>query len=319
MKLSAPENRGKPRVAGLPLLSLFRIAAMLIACAAAPGPGVTAECQGRIGAETAINGRTDYDPFSPVDIADDYRISIANAGAEPCSFGLLFRAKTARPQLGDTLAYNLAAQGASSLLTNAPPAMAPLARLKSPLDPSATGSLEFQLIIPRGQFAAPGVYRDTVELELYALDAGGRATGSALQAATLAIAYTVPRVLSVNLKGGELATTVSFGALAKGQQGTVEIQARGNQLYRLDVSSDNRGALALTPKPPGQDWTVPYMATLSGQPLNLTGGASLRNLPPTRPESDASHPLTITIGETGQKRAGRYEDVITIEIMAAAP
>jgi hypothetical protein len=116
MKLSAPENRGKPRVAGLPLLSLFRIAAMLIACAAAPGPGVTAECQGRIGAETAINGRTDYDPFSPVDIADDYRISIANAGAEPCSFGLLFRAKTARPQLGDTLAYNLAAQGASSLL-----------------------------------------------------------------------------------------------------------------------------------------------------------------------------------------------------------
>lgn len=299
--------------------SLLRIAAVLIACAAAADAGHAADCQGRIGAETVIAGKTAYDPFSPADVADDYHISIANTGAAACSFGLLFRTKTARPELGSTLAYSLAAPSAPSLLTNAPPAMASLARLKSPLAPSTTSGLEFQLIIPRGQFAAPGVYRDVVDLELYALDASGRAAGSALQAATLAIAYTVPRVLSVNLKGGELATTLGFGTLTRGQQRTVEIQARGNLLYRLDVSSDHRGVLALTPKATGQDWSVPYAATLSGHPLDLAGGASLRNLPPTRPESDASHPLTITIGETGQKRAGRYEDVITIEIMAAAP
>jgi hypothetical protein len=126
-------------------------------------------------------------------------------------------------------------------------------------------------------------------------------------------------VLSVNLKGGELATTLSFGALAKGQQRTVEIQARGNQSYRLDVSSDHRGVMTLTPRIQGQDWSVPYMAALAGQNLDLSRGASLRDLPPTRPESDASHPLVITIGEVGQKRAGRYEDVITIEILAAKP
>ena len=46
---------------------------------------------------------------------------------------------------------------------------------------------------------------------------------------------------------------------------------------------------------------------------------ALRAQPPTRPQSDASHDLTVTIGEVGQKRAGRYEDVLTVEIRAAAP
>jgi hypothetical protein len=174
-------------------------------------------------------------------------------------------------------------------------------------------------MIPRGQFAAPGVYRETLDLDLTALDASGRAQGASLHAATLAIAYAVPRIMSVNLRGGELATTLGFGALAKGQQRGVEIQARSNEGYRLDVSSDNRGVLALTPKPPGQSWTVPYSATLGGVPLDLTSGSSLRALPPTRPESEAGYPLTITIGDVGQKRAGRYEDVITIEIQAAIP
>lgn len=299
--------------------SVIRIVAMLIACAATLDIGRAADCQGRIGPETAITGNTAYDPFSPTGVADEHGISIANTGAAACSFGLLFRTRTARPLLGETLAYSLAAANTPPLLTTARPAMAPLARLRSPLAPSETGALELQLAIPRGQFAAPGVYRDAVELELYALDASGRTAGPALQTAPLTIAYTVPRVLSINLRGGELATTLGFGALVKGQQRTVEIQARGNMLYRLDVSSDHRGVMALTPKAPGRDFSVPYTATLVGHPLNLAATASLRNLPPTRPESDASHPLTITIGEVQRKRAGRYEDVITIEIMGAAP
>jgi hypothetical protein len=68
----------------------------------------------------------------------------------------------------------------------------------------------------------------------------------------------------------------------------------------------------------GQSWSVPYALALAGQPIDLAGAASLRNLPATRPESDASFPLTVTIGAVGQKRAGRYEDVITVEIRGAA-
>ena len=283
------------------------------------GPASAGDCTGRIGPETMIFGRTAYDPFSPADVADDYRISIRNDGTDSCFFGLLFRSGSAQHALGGTLVYDLT-NGSASLLTSTSPNIAPIARPKAAIAPSATGLIEFQISMPRGQFAAPATYRDDIELELYALDPSGRPSSSrALQTATLAISYAVPPVLSVNLKGGETATTLAFGTLATGEQRSVAIEARSNQTYRLAVSSDNHGALALTPKIPGQNWSVRYTVALAGRRLDLSDAAALYNLPATRPESDASFPLTVTIGEVGQKRAGRYEDVITVEIQPAIP
>ena len=276
-------------------------------------------CRGRIGPETSITGRTPYDPFNPAGVADDYRISISNVGADTCSFGLLFRSRSARPTLGARLAYDVTDARDASLLTAAPAVGAPMARLRAPLAANAVDAIEFQIDIPRGQFAAPDVYRDSVELELYALTPNGQPVGSPLDTTTLAIGYTLPRVLSVNLKGGETATTLAFGTLTTGEQRTVAIEARSNEAYQLHVSSDNRGALMLTPKVQGQTWSVPYTVSLAGQRMDLTNAAALRNLPATRPGSDAGFPLTVTIGEVGKKRAGRYEDVITVEILPAAP
>jgi hypothetical protein len=293
--------------------------AALLALLAWPSQGGAAGCQGSIGPETSITGKTDYDPFGPADLADSYAITIANTGAASCAYGLAFRSRGAQMRLGGVLAYALTDAQGQSLPASPPGATSPAARLQAPLEPSAQGRIAFQILIPRGQFAAPGIYRDTLDLELYALDAAGRIQGPRLHAAPLAIAYRAPRVMSVNIRGGELATTLAFGALAKGQQRSVEIQARSNEAYQLDVSSEHRGTLALTPRPPGPEWSVAYSATLAGAPLDLGRGSTLRSLPATRPESDAAYPLAITIGDVGQKRAGRYEDVITIEIKAAIP
>ncbi len=276
-------------------------------------------CQGRVGPETSISGRTVYDPFNAAGIADDYRISITNVGADSCSFGLLFRSRSARPALGASLAYDVTGARGASLLMAAPAGSLPLGRLRAPLTPNAIGVIEFQVDIPRGQFAAPDVYRDSIELELYALGPGGQPVGGPLETTMLAISYTVPRVLSVNLKGGETATTLAFGTLTTGEQRSVAIEARSNETYQLHVSSDNHAALALTPKVPGQNWSVPYTVSLAGQRMDLTNATALRNLPATRPERDASFLLTVTIGDVGRKRAGRYEDVITVEILPAAP
>jgi hypothetical protein len=302
----------------LPKPWLITILAFALAAIASSAHG--ADCRGQIGAGTTVTGKTAYDPYSPAEIADSYQIGIANTGADPCLYALVFRSKAVQPKLGGTLVYSLADGSNAALLTNAPPAMAPAARLRDPLPPAATAQIEFRLLIPRGQDAAPaGAYRDTLDLELYALDQSGRLSGAPLQTTTLSIGYAVQRVLSVNIKGADTTTTMGFGVLAKGQQRTVEIQTRSNQSYQLDVSSDHHGVLALMPKVPGQEWTVPYAATLGGRPLDLAGGASLVDFPPTRPESDASHSLTISIGDVGQKRAGRYEDVITVEIRAGVP
>ena len=75
--------------------------------------------------------------------------------------------------------------------------------------------------------------------------------------------------------------------------------------------------MVLTPKVPGQDWRVDYTASLGGEALNLGTGSSLRNQPPVPPEKDASHELTVTAGDVARKRAGRYEDIITVEIRGA--
>jgi hypothetical protein len=277
------------------------------------------ECQGRIGAETRIGGQSEYDPFAPADLSGDYRIAVTSTGGVPCSFGLVFRGRTARAQLGGVLSYEIANASGTTLLTAAPASMAPLARLGAPLGPSTDGAAEYQVVIPRGQFAAPGVYRDIVDLELYGLDDGGRPSGAALDTAPVAIAYTVPRVLSVNLRGGALTTTLAFGAMSEGKQRSVVIESRSNQTYQFDVTSERRGRLTLTPEIPGRDWSIGYVASFAGQPLDLSRTASPASQPPTRPESDASHPLTVTIGDVGAKRAGRYEDVITIEIKASVP
>jgi hypothetical protein len=302
----------------LRLLLTCAVLAML-ALIAWPTRGWTAGCQGAIGPETSITGRTDYDPFGPADLADSHAVTVANTGGDPCAFGLVFRMRGAQMRLGGVLAYALTDAHGQPLPVSLPGAVSPAARLQAALEPFAQGRIAFQIVIPRGQFAAPGLYRDTLDLELHALDAPGRVHGARLHAATLTIAYRVPRVMSVNIRGGELATTLAFGTLAKGQQRSVEIQARSNEAYQLDVSSEHRGTLTLTPRPPGPEWSVAYSATLAGAPLDLGRGSTMRSLPATRPESDAAYLLAITIGDVGQKRAGRYEDVITIEIKAAIP
>ena len=295
------------------------LAVLMLALAPPVRAGIAPPCQGRIGPQTGIDGRTAYDPFAPTDLTDSYRLLVVNTGGGPCAFAVVMRTASPRPVLGGALAYDIVSPAGTSLLAGAPGQNAPALRLTAPLPAFGEGRLDFAITLARGQPAAPGTYRDSAALELYALDESGRLGAAPLQRATLAIAYTVPRVLSVNIKGAELATTLGFGVLESGQQRSVAIQARSNLSYELGVSSDNRGSLALRPAVAGEDWRVPYEARLGGQPLDLTAGTVLRALPPTRPDSDATFPLTVTIGEVGRKRAGRYEDVITVEIRGAVP
>jgi hypothetical protein len=279
-----------------------------------------AACQGQITSGTHITGKTVYDPFSPFDVTDNYRITIANTGTETCNYELIFRSGESPAMLGGTLAYTLTDPSGMSLFTDQPVAMAPALHTRTPIAPGASTQIEFLVKIERGRSVAPAMLEDTPRVELYALDEADRPVASLLQEVPLQIGYNVGRVFSVNVKGTSASNaTVHFGTLTKGAIRTVEIQARSNLTYQLDVASDNHGALVLNPKVAGQDWRVGYSATLGGQVLDLSDGTSLHDLPPTMPGVDASYPLTITIGDVAQKRAGRYEDIITITINSVKP
>lgn len=304
-------------VFSLTLLRVLFIGAAALAVLLASHSARAAPCQGQIGPETNIAGTSRYDPFSPVPIADNFQIPIRNTGDEACTYALVFRSEKPELRFGDTLTYALT-DGRQTLVALPGEAAPPLARTKRPLAPADTERIDYHVQIPRGQSAAPGTYHDTIGLELYALESDGSLSGPPLHHSKLTISYTVIRAMSVNIKGGGTSTTIDFGALSTGQHRSVDIEARSNEAYQFHVSSDNGGVMALTPPVSGETWRVDYGAALDGETLDLASGQNLRTQPPTRPGTDASHVLTVTVGDTTAKRAGRYEDIITIEIRGTA-
>lgn len=294
----------------------YKIYLVIVLVIAVPGT-LQAACIGTIDKGITVSGKTAYDPFNPSDTTEELQLSVRNTGDEACGYALAFRTPGGTAKLGKTLSYYLTSPNGRSLLIDATANVPAAAQLGGQVPVNNTEKFNYRIVIPRGQFAAPGSYADTLTLELYALNDTGQ-PGTPVDNTTLRLSYTVPQILSVNIKGAGTTTTVDFGELTQGEQRAVTVQARSNHSYDLNISSANQGAMKLTPPVPNRNWTVGYEARLNGQLLDLHNGASVQKLPPTHSE-DASYNLLVTVGDVAKKRAGKYEDVITLQINAAAP
>ncbi len=294
-----------------------RVCLVMLLAAAMPS-ALQAACMGKIGNGTTISGQTPYDPFNPSDTNDELKLTVRNTGDETCGFALAFRTPSGSAKLGGTLSYFLTSMNGRPLLVDATTGVPAAAQLGGPIRADGTGDFSYRILIPRGQFATPGNYAHMLTLELYALNGAGQTGSTPVDSTTLRLSYAVPQILSVNVKGAGTTTTVDFGELTQGEQKTVTIQARSNHVYSLDVSSHNQGVMVLTPPVAGQNWSVGYEARLNSQLLNLHHGTTVRKLPPTHSE-DASLSLEVTVGDVSRIRAGKYEDVVTVQISAATP
>ena len=105
---------------------------------------------------------------------------------------------------------------------------------------------------------------------------------------------------------------MQFGTLETGKEASVMLQARTNGNHHLEFESANRGVLALVGRS-GPASTIPYTATLDGQPLALTSRTALSFAPAP---GESTRRLTVTIGDTSGKLAGTYLDVITVAILS---
>lgn len=295
----------------------YRACLVMFFAAAVPGM-LQAACKGKIGNGTITSDQMLYDPFNPSDTADKLKLSIRNTGDEACGYALAFRTPGGSAKLGKILTYFLTGLNGRPLLIDAMTKVPAASQLAAPVPVDGTDDFSYRVVIPRGQFAAPGYYVDTLTLELYALDSVGQVGSMPLDSTTLQLSYTVLQILSVNIKGAGTTTTVDFGELTMGKQKTVIIQARSNHSYDLNISSSNYGAMALTPPVPSQNWSVGYEARFNNRPLDLNKGTSMQKLPPTYGE-EASHKLEVTVGDVARKRAGEYKDVITVQISPATP
>jgi hypothetical protein len=309
------QSPGLGEEAAAVLAVLFLLAGAASAQDLTQGQG---SCSGAIASGTTVAGKNPYDPYSAKSVADAYSIIVTNTSGAPCTFALNFQSPATQLKLGKTLVYALLDANGREQKPDLMGA-APAAQFVSPVvRPHATYTFNYQIAIERAQTASAGDYSDTLRLGLYAVNQGqiGR---NALDAKTYEVTYRTPQSLSVNLKGGDLATTLSFAPFVAGTQRQVIIEARSNQPYRIQARSDNDGAMVLTPAIPGQRWSVPYTATLDGARLDLSRQASGGAHQATAPRKDATYILAITIGDAANKRAGTYKDVITVEIAGAAP
>ncbi len=127
---------------------------------------------------------------------------------------------------------------------------------------------------------------------------------------------TLPRA-QVNIAGASGAfgqsrlPLLDFGTLTTGETRRAFVQVRANSPVTVQISSKNHGVMANDDAPTADP--IPYDLRLDGQSVDLSGVAR-RAVDPPLTVDGVSLPMDITIGNVDGKMAGRYSDVITIDV-----
>jgi hypothetical protein len=288
------------------------IAFLMLAFASVPLQTASASCQGRFeGTQRA--GAGEYDPFDAVDFRQRQTVVVRNTGTAKCDFIVGFRRQPAVGHLSWFLSYRLEDTAGQSLLSEQVPSGSQYLILAN-VQPSQTATGEYYLVLPRGQFALPGTYRDdNVTLSLRPRDQSGN-IGAELDGEGLAVAQAVGARVGISIAGGGLATTLNFGELAAGLERSISLQARANYAYSITLRSSNAGVMKLDPEIPGQTWSIPYSLRVNSQAVQLQGVVKILRALPWSSWGQESHWLTFRIEDVNARHAGIYRDVVIVSV-----
>lgn len=265
-----------------------------------------------------------YDPFNPAPARVALSLEVRNNDSKRCSGAVAFfkpdKAEASSPA-GRRLSYALESASGSNLLNAAARSSSQLGTesILPILDvaPGETRTISYYLIVPPGQVVPPGAYASTAEGVLY------QTTGSVLKQtgklAPISINIAVAAVMSINIAGGGLSTTLDFGMLEAGATRSAIVQTRSNERYRLIATSENGGVLKLDPPSgDGISWMIPYSVRIdNGMGLLLRADKKLEIRQPPTSLAGTNLPVEVKIGDTAHRRAGRYKDVIVLSIDGA--
>ena len=178
--------------------------------------------------------------------------------------------------------------------------------------------LDYSVNVPASIFAVAAEYNLSLEVDL--LDFSSKQEIAATQ--TIELRAEVNPRLQVNIAGTNSAnrstaalSTVDFGALETSETRQIFVQLRGNVPAIIGIRSENNGRLLLQEKGSkgsGGDY-INYSVNVDGVSSELKSALSLRR----RAALDlrgSSYPMIIKIGDVEGAFAGRYKDVITIEV-----
>ncbi len=269
-------------------------------------------CEGSVEFGPSISA-TGYSPFDPVDKKYLTPLTLENNSQETCRFGLAFERSSIDGELGGELSYSLTYE-TINLFAAASPQKEPV--IVVDVEAGERERLDLEFVIQRGQFVAPGAYSDQVTAYLFLISDQDTVMVNDRQAK---ISLKVEPDFGINIAGAGQRTTLDFGILEEGAEKNVKLRARSNTNYQLVVSSEHDGQLMLTPAVPGQSWTIPYQLSLDEHSLPLDQSDWSSSPLPVASGGYVEHNLDVIIGETDDKRAGSYRDVVTVKIQAARP
>ena len=136
------------------------------------------------------------------------------------------------------------------------------------------------------------------------------AIGGVYAYAAVPVHVNVATVTQLSFAGAATTLTMDFHELTSSDSQNIAVLAQATVPFDITWSSANNGVL----KNLGDSsWTIPYTALLGGVTINnatpyadLTNGGTQGAI--------STLPLIVTIGDATNKRAGTYQDIVTIKI-----
>lgn len=300
--------------------SRLPIQMLLLAAAAASAPATATPSADCSDVTLSVPGNVilNYDPFDPDRETFDIDLLLRNRGASPCRIGIALQGQAAgsiRALTGNgRLSYELQADGLAVPNDLQVPAIDRI--LPGRRDGPTRVRIRFD--IPAGLAVGAGRFQDVLTVRLFARQAGQAAQIG--QDRFIAVRAVVPARAQVNLAGGDAGAfgdfrinAISFGQLSQGLQRRAFLQVRSTTPVLVAFRSRNDGMLrhaALRQRVPG----IRYQLTLDGAPIELGAGRSGVLKSPPLGRTGTSYAMTFEIGDVTDRRAGPYEDLLTVTV-----
>ena len=286
--------------------------------AQAPTPGAAipgAECLIRANATPASWLIQGYDPFDGAIPQGTFGVTFVNEGTGECRFTPTFELD--QPPFGLSKGTGKPVGYALLNLTDTQDVTPRAGRTqRNPtqrmitLGANASRTLLYKLVADPDDVRGSGTFTQDVTLE--AQDESFRSFGGT----RIVLGIDVLPSARIGLAGAYTMNdghaVVNLGELQPGPaQLQLNLLVASTGSYDLNVTSTNSGRLRLG----SSEWYVPYSLAIGGNSVNLTGAPTISGTSNDGLRRDRL-PIQFVIGNTADRRAGVYSDVISISITA---
>lgn len=286
--------------------------------AQAPAPGADrrgADCLIRANAVPQSWLIQGYDPFDSAIPEGTFGVTFVNEGTGECRFTPVF--DLAQPPFGlskgagKRIGYALLNLNDTQDVTpRAGRTQRNPAQRMLTLGANASRTVLFKLVADRDDVKESGTFTQDVTLE--AQDSNFRSLGGT----RLVLGLNVLPSARLGLAGAYTVSDghaiVDLGELRPGVAPVpLQLRVASTGSYDLSVTSANSGRLRLG----SSDWYVPYSLAIGGNSVNLAGMRTISGSTNGNLRRDAL-PIQFLIGDTSDRRAGVYSDVISIAVTA---